>query len=287
MVPKFGLQNLEAICNILADTSAGLTGSQLSKLLTQCGISHTPPAHSQNKRSMVYDALTAKQATDNCGNYVIVFIEAALSPALFANRTDEFTNLRESLNQALLLMGLEVSASGKVAVVTACKSLDDAAERVNALKKKLHDMSIHREVIKYCRRELLTDKNYFHSVLEASKGIADRLRAVSGCTTDGAALADDTLSKGSKPAPLLCLNSYRSSSEISEQNGLLFLVKGLFAMYRNPTAHDPKLRKQMSEAEALQAFQLISVLHHNVDRLIDTRPFAVQQQAVAAGKPGP
>jgi uncharacterized protein (TIGR02391 family) len=43
--------------------------------------------------------------------------------------------------------------------------------------------------LKYCRVELMQD-NYFHSVFEAVKGLAQRIRDLSGVQLDGAALVD-------------------------------------------------------------------------------------------------
>ena len=54
---------------------------------------------------------------------------------------------------------------------------------------KFRGRRLHTEVLKYCRAELMED-NYFHAVFEATKGLAQRIREVSGVDGDGAALVD-------------------------------------------------------------------------------------------------
>jgi len=53
-------------------------------------------------------------------------------------------------------------------------------------------------VLHFCRAELL-QQNYFHAVLEASKSVADKLRALVGVTGDGSLLVDATCSVSSRP----------------------------------------------------------------------------------------
>ena len=64
---------------------------------------------------------------------------------------------------------------------------DAARSRAGRLKAALESRAVHTEVLNYCRAELL-DENYFHAILEATKGVAERIRLLSGLTTDGAEL---------------------------------------------------------------------------------------------------
>lgn len=266
------LQTIEALSDVLADTHTGLSGSELERLLRQCSIPFQQVKMCANKRTMLYKALSAKQAQDRCANNVIAFVLATLSPTRYTKEPKQFHTLREGVNLVLLFGGLQVTDSGQLEAVTAATNLSEAVSRANALKAKLGAMSIHAQVIKYCRRELLTDKNYFHSVFEAAKGVADRIRFLSGCTSNGAPLADDALATGQRTYPILCLNGLKTPSERNEQNRLCFIVKGLFSLYRNPKAHDPKFLRDISVEDALVAFQLMSVIHSMLDRVHDTRP---------------
>lgn len=56
---------------------------------------------------------------------------------------------------------------------------------------------VHPDVLRFCRAELVAN-NYFHAMLEATKSIADKLRAKTGLTEDGANLVDAALA-GSTP----------------------------------------------------------------------------------------
>ena len=113
----------------------------------------------------------------------------------------------------------------------------------------------------YCRAELLQE-NYFHAVLEAVKGLAERIRQMSGLTADGAELVNQVLST---KAPILAINSLKTETEVSEQKGIANLLVGLLGAVRNPTAHAPKVTWPMPEQDAMDILALISFVHRKLD----------------------
>jgi hypothetical protein len=64
MIPKFDEANLQAISDIIGDTSSGLTGSEIGRYLRECGI--PDPMPQMTKRHRLYAALSAKQDADRC-----------------------------------------------------------------------------------------------------------------------------------------------------------------------------------------------------------------------------
>jgi uncharacterized protein (TIGR02391 family) len=117
-------------------------------------------------------------------------------------------------------------------------------------------------VLKDCRAELL-DENYFHAVFESTKGVAERIRLMSGLTADGADLVNKAFSIQS---PILALGPLITESEKSEQKGFSNLLIGLFGAVRNPLAHAPKTNWPMSEQDALDILTLVSLIHRKLDR---------------------
>jgi uncharacterized protein (TIGR02391 family) len=79
---------------------------------------------------------------------------------------------------------------------------------------------------------------------------------------DGATLIDRTLAG---ELPLLAINSLKTESEKSEQRGFANLVKGLFGMFRNPTAHAPKISWAVNKDDAEEVFTLLSLVHKRID----------------------
>jgi hypothetical protein len=71
-IPKFDEANLQAISDILGETSAGLTGSEIGRYLKECDISD--PIPQMTKRHRLFAALSAKQSADQCANNVLRFI---------------------------------------------------------------------------------------------------------------------------------------------------------------------------------------------------------------------
>lgn len=107
-----------------------------------------------------------------------------------------------------------------------------------------------------------SQKNYFHAVLEAVKGVAERVRQMSGLQSDGAELVNDAF--GMK-APILAINQLVTDSEKSEQKGFSQLLIGLFGTVRNPLAHAPKIAWPMPEDDALDILTLVSFVHRKLD----------------------
>ncbi len=96
----------------------------------------------------------------------------------------------------------------------------------------------------------------------------DRLRYLTRIDADGAALAQAALSCANQ-APPVAINPLRTESERNEQTGFMNLMIGLFGMYRNPTAHDPKITRQgerpITELELLELFTTLSMVHRRLE----------------------
>ena len=150
------------------------------------------------------------------------------------------------------------------------RTVGQAAERAGKLRSELERRRVHPDVLRFCRAELLQE-NYFHAVLEASKSVAEKVRAKTGLTTDGSQLVDDAF--GKKPTlPLLAFNSLQTDSEWSEHRGLMNIMKGVFSAFRNPTAHEPKVSWHVTEQDALDLLTLASLLHRRLDAAVRTAP---------------
>ena len=108
--------------------------------------------------------------------------------------------------------------------------------------------------------------NYFHAVFEASKGLAQRIRDMTGVQADGARLIDRVFSI---ERPLLALNTLKTETEKSEHKGYSALLKGCFAAVRNPLAHEPKIMWE-GEDDAADYLSLISLLHRKLDQCVPT-----------------
>jgi len=116
----------------------------------------------------------------------------------------------------------------------------------------------------------LVADNYFHSVFEATKSVAEKIRIKSGLIIDGTNLVNEAFSFKNK-IPHLALNSLQTENEQSEQTGFMNLVKGLFGMFRNTTAHAPKIKWKIEEQDALDILSMTSLIHRILDSSIEAR----------------
>jgi uncharacterized protein (TIGR02391 family) len=265
-------QQLKAICDIVAHTSQGLTKSELTTLLGQSGISPIDDGSSRsqsgyiiglNKRDWLYSCLATEINNRHSLERVFSFLQAVLNPALYTSvdSRQRYRYLFEETNKVLLLAGLSIDQSGRLTEVSQAQTLTEVDQRVNSMKKALYDRAIHSEVQKYCVEDYLR-ADYYDAVFEAAKGLAERVRQISGLTTDGGALFQTAFSKND---PYIFFNAMKTDSERSEFTGLKELLEAIFHLVRNPAAHTPKVNWKTDETKALDILTLISFAHKYLD----------------------
>ncbi|NLA25846.1 MAG: TIGR02391 family protein [Firmicutes bacterium] len=191
------------------------------------------------------------------------FIERALNPVNYTNESSrgKYNFMFEETNKALLFVGLEITREGRIIPAVQAKTLDEVDRRVNSLRKQLYNRAIHDEVKEYCIKDYLR-KDYYDTVFEASKSLAERVRAITGLTADGGALFQTAFSKQN---PHIFFNSLKTDSEISEFIGLKELLESIFHLVRNPAAHTPKINWKTDETKALDILTVISFAHKYLD----------------------
>lgn len=254
--------NLEGICKVIAATDNGLTGSEIGKLLIDCQMTDTDPGLTKWKR--LYNAFAHWQNTNRSSNKILVFLCHALHPSRYIGRMELFQQRLNDLNKQLSFIGIELIGNGKFRKVEKATTLLEAEQRANSLKQKLELRKVHPDILRFCNAELLAE-NYFHAVFEAIKSIAERVRVMSNVHADGNALIDVAFSTSN---PMVRINLLRNDTERSEHLGLANLIKGLFGLIRNPTAHTPKILFNIDEDEALDFMTTISLIHKKLDNAL-------------------
>jgi uncharacterized protein (TIGR02391 family) len=235
----FSLSQLEAIADALGDTADGLTGPEIGLLLANARIGDVAPGITKRK--------TLRDETGTiCASFGAIRAHA-----------------RASESQPRIR-----GASGGVERRTGFERTRlDAPGRHPQGKDLRADLSArgaHPDVLAFCRSELVAD-NYFHAVLEATRSVAAKLRDRTGLTDDGAALVDRAL--GGNP-PMLAINALTDDSQVSEQRGFANLVKGMFGMFRNTTAHAPRMNWNMTRRDAEDLLTLASLIHRRLDAAV-------------------
>ena len=265
-------QQLKAVCDVVAETDKGYTKKELTGLLNDSKIEVVSDGKTSNmygytlglnKREWLYKCLVTEINKNHSLNLIYVFLEKALTPVAFISekKREQYNYMFEGVNKALLLAGLEITKEGKLRETVQSKTLDEVDRRVNSLEKHLYDRAIHNEVKKYCIKDYL-QKDYYDAVFEAAKGLAERVRQMSGLTTDGGKLFQTAFSTKD---PYLFFNRMQTDSEKNEFMGLKELLESIFHLVRNPAAHTPKIKWKMNETMALDVLTLISFAHKYLD----------------------
>lgn len=261
-IPIIQSYELESICKCIADSNSGLTGSEIGHILSQCEIKDVDPTLTKWKR--LYNAFASWQNHYKCSNYILNFLKHALQPARYINKEDLFQARRHEINKCLSFIGIEISDRGTLIKTNVATTLSEAQQRASHYKYKLQNRNVHAEVFKYCNSELIVE-NYFHSIFEAVKSVADRVRAMTGLYADGNALADTAFATSN---PLIRINFLKNETDRNEHIGLMNMIKSLFGMIRNPTAHKPKIKFVIEEDEALDIMTVVSYVHKKLDKVV-------------------
>ena len=255
IAPCFSRGQLEQLARLLGEE---VTGSKLSLMLGQVSLIDQIELSTKWKR--IYNAFAIYQNEKCCSNQIMNFIKLVLEPASYVDNSSHYHDVLNNVSAILSFVGFEIREDGRIYECVQSKTVTDAEQRAKTLKKQLEHRATHKEIFKYCLPELLAN-NYFHSVFEANKGLFQRIRDLSGLTTDGVALIEQVFST----TPILIINNYTYPSEIDEHKGFCNLLKGLCGMFRNTEAHSPKYIWNISEQDALEILGMVSYCHRRLD----------------------
>lgn len=221
IIPENILQN---ICDIIGDTSTGLTGTEINKYLRASNIDiYDTQGIMLAKRKILYQSLSNCQKKDRCSNNILAFITKVMSPANYINRQEHFDDWQSRINQQLAFVGYELQDDSTFKEVKKVSTILDVRVKTENLKKELEARKNHVQIFNYCKEELLQN-NYFHSVLEANKGLFKRIKEISNLEKDGQNLIEQVFSDSN---PIVIINNFQTPSEKNEHRGFKNLLVGL------------------------------------------------------------
>lgn len=251
-------ETLKALAELISHL---LTHSEITNLFKQHN--YKKIEYDGNKFIRIYNAFVFEYNPRLDTKKIFNLLFSVIAPVKFDTQ-ESHDDILYKFNTILAHSGLRLSVNNgknKIHRVSSAYNIDDAKAKANQLKSILESRGIHTYVLNFCKSELLQD-NYFHAVLEASKSIYSRIRRLSNLTDDGNKLIDLAFST---KKPVLKINSLKTQSEISEQVGFMNLIKGATSMFRNPTAHEPRIFWSISKEEAIDLLTIISFIHKKLD----------------------
>ena len=170
------LSTLEILANTIADIDSNITGSVIHRMLLQSQIDDV--SYSEQflaKRKKLFNAFEKYQNDYKCANNIVLFIQNVLSPQRYVNNKDMYNKLKSEVNKQLAFEGLSINDSNQIISIAKASKISDVQVKVDGLKSKLIEQGAHQLVFSYCNSELLAN-NYFHAVLESSKGLIKRIQ---------------------------------------------------------------------------------------------------------------
>ena len=210
-----------------------------------------------------------KQNKDGCANNICKLLQQAMHPTRHLSNQAWYSDKLSELNTLLMFLGFKLGENGKLETADRVETIAEVNAKTKRLKESLSLRNVHPDVLLFCRDELLVD-NYFHAVFEATKSIAEKIREKTNLSDDGADLVDKAFSFKGK-VPYLALNSLQTKNEESEQRGFMNILKGMFSMFRNTTAHIPKITWKIDELDALDILSMVSLAHRRLDNSVEAK----------------
>ncbi|MFT6442771.1 MAG: hypothetical protein ACJASQ_001620 [Crocinitomicaceae bacterium] len=250
---------LEGIAKALGDTNRGLTGPEIDKFILEAKLINVDPGITKWKR--LFNSFVEFQNRKKFSNNILTFITKSMNPARYMGDKERFDLLRDELNKRLGFIGYFLTEEGRLTNTSSTTTISEAEQRINRLKSKLENRNCHEKIFEFCIAELVAE-NYFHTVFEATKSIAEVMRNKTGLTSDGSALVDTCFSLSN---PLIQINDLSTETKQSEHKGFANLIRGVFGMFRNTTAHAPSVIWQIDEEDALDILSTISLIHRKLD----------------------
>lgn len=253
---KLSDNQIEKISRIIGDV---LTCLKLTDIFLKMNINDISGESTKWKRiNGTFSRITSEDGTSDS---FFEFLKIALSPINFVNNEDKFEKSRLGINQILAFSGLELDKNGEYKSIACATTIEEVKNRLSNLKFKLERYNVHPIILEYCNDELV-NKDYFHLVFEANKSLCEKIRNLTHLTSDGSKLTDEVFSTNQ---PYLTLNSLQTDSEKNQQKGLALMLKGIFSMVRNVTAHTPKIKWIINEDDAIDILIVISYLHKRLN----------------------
>lgn len=264
---------LEAVSNTIGATNCFLSKRQLEHLLEVAGIAIADDGARRsgigysfglNKRDWLFNCLCNDWNTHRKHERIVRFLETVFDPVRYTGNKDAYEEFVLKINKPLMLHGWKINGQGKLVEVPKATNLEEVDRRTDEFRRELAKRCVHQRVYHYCNQDLLKN-DYRTAVLEAAKGLADRIREMTGLRTDGVPLFNMVFAKDN---PWLVFVDLQNPNGCNEQNGLCELLCSIFHMVRNPMSHRPKIHWDMERNQALDMFVLISYVHKCLDECV-------------------
>lgn len=257
-IPVFGSGSIENVARSIGDL---YTGSVLTRVITEAKLAKHDPGEGVTKWRRVAEAVGLQQNHQQDGQPLISMVISAMKPERHTGDPHAANRCRDEINVILSLSGLTVHEDGTVHRVSKATTLDEAQRRAKLMRSHLERTGAHAEVLKQCRPELLKSDHY-EAVFESIKGLGARIRKIGDVDLDGRKLIQATMLG---QVPTVKINDRITETQKNEQTGVALLAEGLFAAFRNPTAHEPRLTWTMSEQDAFDVLGIVSLIHRRLD----------------------
>ena len=266
--PAFFASAVERVCRVLADA---VTGSEIPNLIAALKVPEPPGAEQNTKWKRLFNTVAERQNRQGDGRPLLRLVTEVMAPVRFESPA-RFNDIRARLNERLLLIGYQVTESGKLARARPAATLSEAQRRADDLRSELIRRDVHADVLSVLPRRTAPAELFPRRTGSVQKRRGQAAGPHWGELEMERRWSNATCSLGS--GPRVAFNDLATEWERSEQTGIATLLKGLFSTFRNPAAHAPRVLWSTSRKDALDMLTLASMFHRRLDGATVREPMA-------------
>lgn len=265
-VPVFSSGTVEKVAKLIGEV---YSGRQITSLLLDVKCGRFDPGEGITKWKRIDEAISRQQVAQGDGRPLLAVACKAVEPGrlMSAEYPEAAEHLHEELDTVLSIEAYGLTDDGRARKLARKATFEEARNKALSLREHLQKRGSHEEVLKHCREELLQDvSDYYELVFEAAKGLEDRIRLLSNSTLDGRNLPQNVLGSKNRTVPI---NSGATKTQRNEQDAVALFVEGVIAGFRNPQAHETRLRWTVTREDAQDVLGLLALIHRRLDTAED------------------
>lgn len=250
--PKIDDVQMQEICNVLAAKFFKLDINDFLFVVDSYGIVEDS-LPTKTLKFRIFNLLWGAYCADHSSIRIVSIIEEIMRPEKYQDSLELYQIRKEKLNNILSFIGLEISEEGQI--------IKYVPLEINDVIIELKARNIHLDILKNCE-PYIRKKDYFDALMETVKFLFEKIQEKSKLNFDGKDLVERAFNIKN---PVLRINRLVTKSERMEQQGFIYLLVGIYMMFRDPMAHERKTKIRISKKDFLDIITFISFILRKID----------------------
>lgn len=140
IIPPISSEVLENICQVIANTDTGLTGTEIGRILADSMIQDTDPTLTKWKR--LFNSFANHQNKNKNSNNILTFLSKAMKPVRYVDNPELFNHRLIELNKRLCFIGLEMTENAQYKKINKTSTITNPFSNNSSKASNQYDIAI-------------------------------------------------------------------------------------------------------------------------------------------------